>query len=58
MKDTTKGILGTLAAFFAAWSIGKELGRKFGRTTYSTRKFKTYKYYKDPNLKSSKEEKD
>ena len=40
MKDSTKGILATLAAFFAAWTTGKALGRKLGQTTYTTRKFK------------------
>ena len=38
MKDTTKGILVTLAAFIAAWSTGKALGRKLGQTTYTTKK--------------------
>ena len=44
MKNTTKGILGTLAAFFASWSIGKELGRKFGRTTYTTKRSYGHKF--------------
>ena len=38
MKDTTKGILGALAAFAAAWSTGKALGRKLGQTTYTTKR--------------------
>ena len=38
MKDSKKGILGVLAAFFAAWTTGKALGRKLGQTTYTTKK--------------------
>ena len=48
MKDTTKGILATLAAFFAAWTTGKALGRKLGQTTYVTgRKYSKFKSKKE-----------
>ena len=44
MKVTTKGILGALAAFTAAWSTGKALGRKLGQTTYTTKRSYGHKF--------------